>query len=435
MAKRIRQKNKVWFFAVIFLILILGLIFGIGAWIRGNDIGNATDMMKLTIWLSDGITLDDINAGDKSEVYEGNELTLVDGDGTKTYRGVQLKGRGNSTWAVEKKPYQIELQRRADPFNLGRGRKWILLADYFDETHLRNDTAFYLEEMLGEEFPVRGTYAEVFIDETELGLYFVTNKVEISKNSVDLRDPLGILVEVDNLHGSSAECYRTSESICLVVEDTVDPEMEKEAIRDFLKDFDRLEVVAKSGDYKTVREVIDVESFAKYYLLSEFTVNPDAYTSSWFLYKDGPNDKIHAGPGWDFDLALGNRRWVWTDNENFYSPEETMVRRIEAMRNDDKRDVNTTRVMYYLMDMPEFRAEVERIYTERLSGRFDELKRHIITTAAEIAPAAEADNARWGRGNFYENVDYLLDWLSRRYRHFEAEYGGEAKNDAKTRML
>lgn len=435
MAKRIRQRFLI--LGVCFGVLVLVITLGVLAkfWVGDLDSEESAKVATLKIELSGGATLEEVNAGDKSEVYVGNQVTSVLDGETSVYENVEIKGRGNSTWGVGKKPYQISFSKRTNLLNMGRGRKWVLLADYFDDSHLRNDTAFYLEEMLGEKYPMRGSFAELSIDETDLGLYFVTNKVEISKNSVDLRDPLGVLVEVDNLHGASAECYRTSDAVCLVVADAVDYEMEKEAMREFLKSFNQLEVAAKKGDYKAVREVIDVESFAKYYLLSEFAVNPDAYTSSWFLYKDGDGDKIHAGPGWDFDLALGNRRWVWTDNGDFYSPEEKMVRRHEAMRSDDKRDLNTARVMYYLMEMPEFRAEVERVYAERLSGRLGELKRHIVVTAARIAPLAEADNARWERGNYYENVDYLLEWVERRYWHFEAEYGGEAKNDAKTKML
>ena len=151
------------------------------------------------------------------------------------------------------------------------------------------------------------------------------------------------------------------------------------------------------------------------------------------MYKDGEEDKIHAGPAWDYDFALGNRDWVWNTTENFYSPELNMVRELDAMGGEyvldgevfeKEPDGNMVKVMYYLMKMPEFRAEVERIFNEKMSGRGNELLGHLEQQAERVYEGYLDDYEKWGRGEYTDEVEYLTDWVGRRYRHFEMEYGG-----------
>ena len=65
-----------------------------------------------------GVTLDEIDNGDKTDVYGGNELTIYDGDLLNTYNEIEMKGRGNGTWVREKKPYQIRFNQKVDLFRL-----------------------------------------------------------------------------------------------------------------------------------------------------------------------------------------------------------------------------------------------------------------------------------------------------------------------------
>ena len=78
----------------------------------------------------------------------------------------------------------------------------------------------------------------------------------------------------------------------------------------YIKDYmQRVEDAVYSSDgYNSKGEhysdLIDVESFAKVYLINEFTKNLDSGESSYYLYKDA-NSKIYCGPVWDYDWALG----------------------------------------------------------------------------------------------------------------------------------
>lgn len=57
---------------------------------------------------------------------------------------------------------------------------------------------------------------------------------------------------------------------------------------------------------KDYREYVDLESLAQCFLLLELTQNGDAFQSSTYFYKPAGEDKLYAGPLWDFDSAYGS---------------------------------------------------------------------------------------------------------------------------------
>ena len=120
---------------------------------------------------------------------------------------------------------------------------------------------FKMTEMIEEKYRVKGEFVELDIDGGYLGLYYLTTKVEIGKNSVDLRDKYGILVELDTMRRDDEDCVVTSFNECLVVKDAVfedDEEILAEATEDFLHDYNKLESAAKKGDFNKVKKYIDV---------------------------------------------------------------------------------------------------------------------------------------------------------------------------------
>ncbi|MBR2708897.1 CotH kinase family protein [Candidatus Saccharibacteria bacterium] len=393
---------------------------------------------RINIDLS-GVSLDEIKAGSKDVKYEGNQLTLYDEDEAQKFNGVQVKGRGNGTWVQEKKPYQIRFQDKVDLFGLGKARKWVLLANALDGTGLRTDIAFYLERMLGMVFALDGEFVELYIDGEYEGLYYLTHVVEIGKNTVDLRDPMGVLVELDNIYGEGELNLKTGNGDIVAIKDAVKKDNAEAALKEFLDSYNQLEKAVAEKDYDKIKELADVDSFAKYYLLSEFTVNPDAYWTSFFMYKDGSGDKIHAGPGWDFDLALANRAWGNWMGEDFYSPNKTMVRKDEIMTREMYEEMGLiedggmdwhewslglSRIVFNLMEIPEVREEVEIVYMNKMEGREDELVREIGRKQNNIRDAMLANEALWGREGFDQEVDAVKGWIKGRYEYFDEIYGG-----------
>ena len=385
-----------------------------------------------------GVSLEEIKSGSKETKYEGNDLQVYDGGEILEYGGVEIKGRGNGTWVQEKKPFQIKFENKVDMFGMGEARKWYLLANALDETHLRNDIAFKLGKMLNMDYVLNGTFAELYFNGEYNGLYYLTQAVEIGKNTIDLKDELGILVELDNYYGASEDYHKTGNGDLIVIRDLVSKDKKNLALADFLTDYNDFEIAVKEGDFKKITELVDVDSFAKYYLVSEFSVNPDAYWTSFYMYKDGKDDKIHVGPIWDFDLAFANKNWGSWMGEVFYSPTETMVRKRELVLRDDYKDELTKEVydwidaisviVFNLMEMPEFQEKVRMIYDERLSGREEELIKTIVSKKEGISGAAFLNEKRWEQEGFANGVEMVIDWIRKRYEYFEKEYGGNRNN-------
>lgn len=68
---------------------------------------------------------------------------------------------------------------------------------------------------------------------------------------------------------------------------------------------------------KHYTDYIDIVSWAKQYLIQEWTSNWDAGLTSNYFYKD-VDGKLFAGPVWDFDSALGN--YEGRDGTNLKDP-------------------------------------------------------------------------------------------------------------------
>ncbi len=457
------MKEKRWIGVLLILFLVSTVVVGVGCFLKVNrDKQEALakkyedrGLPRIEITLNE-IELSEIDAGSKETKYEGNKLNIYNNGVVDEYDGVEIKGRGNTTWLQEKKPYRIKFEQKEDLFGLGKAKKWNLLANALDGTDLRTETAFYLEEMLGMKYRFEGQFVELYIDGDYRGLYYLTHTVEVNKEVVDLRDPMGLLVELDNLYWDEKNNYLTRNDDRLTVKDAVEDDKIDEAMSEFLADYNEFEKAVDEKDFARINELVDVESFAHYYLLSEFTVNPDAHWTSFYMYKDGSDDKIHAGPGWDFDLSLSNRQWGDWQGEIIYSPTETMVRKKELMSDEEYRKMGLeeyswcnrvmTRIIFNLMEIPEFRKEVSRIFQERMSGRKDELIGVISRKYDEIKDALMEDGKKWknrviGDGIEVETkiedkevvkdieieVNDLIEWVGKRYDYFEEYYrkGGE----------
>lgn len=373
------------------------------------------ELATVEIFLAEA-SLDEINAGPKSTKYEGNVVRILENGETAEYQGVEIKGRGNTTWALDgKRPYQIKFSEKVDLFGMGKARKWVLLANMLDEADMRNDVAFYLEKMMGSAYAVEGRFVNLEVDNEWIGLYYLTEKVEIGKERIDLRDPLGVVAELDNGHSENEEPhYSEVWGAIITMKDLVAEDNHVAATADFMAAYNRFERAVYEKDFAKIAEIIDVESFARYFLLSEFSIDPDAYVTSFYLYKDGVNDKIHAAAGWDYDYGFGNHNWLKGEQpEEYYYPDRVANNRWPAG------------AMKGLIAMPEFQEVVGRIYREALLGKKAELLNHFWETYDLIAGSARKDAEKWQlEPDFEQEVAYLADWISRKYDYLDDEYGG-----------
>ena len=391
---------------------------------------------KIEITLAD-TTLDEINSGPKRLGYPDNKMTLNDGKNKYYFDNVEIRGRGNASWMMNKKSYRIKLTRKVNLLGLGKIKKWAMISNYTDNSMIRNALGNFIADLLYDDYPIQGEFINFTVDGKNLGLYYMSELVTVDKSSVDLKDPFGILVELDDVYYETEEKYYVTKlNDHITIGDVTVEDNKDEAMGFFMDDYNIFEKAVKSGDYELMTEVVDAESFAKYYLLGEFSSNLDAYMTSWYLYKDGEEDKIHSNIGWDFDGAFGNRRWWEREGDDLYSPTELMTRMkytVDGWNDYAENDVNRCDLLYevlasptmcYMIGMPEFRELVAEIYQKKLMGKREEIVSYIRNTADYIRDEAIADNELWGKGDFDEEVEYLVWWVDKRFDYFNDLYGG-----------
>jgi hypothetical protein len=85
--------------------------------------------------------------------------------GEATY-AIEIKGHGNSTWELPKKPYKLKLSDKAELLGMPAGKDFVLLANYLDRTLIRTAVAFALSERMGLPYTPRSRFVEVFLTTT-----------------------------------------------------------------------------------------------------------------------------------------------------------------------------------------------------------------------------------------------------------------------------
>ena len=273
------------------------------------------------------ITLD-IPEGYKSE-YTDKELK------TATYELEYIRGRGNSTWGPSKRPYKFKLDKKADLLGMGANKHWILLANYYDVTMLRNKFTYWLGDAIGLEFTPKCEFVNVVMNGEYLGSYYLCEQVRVGKSRVNI-DDLAADDESKAVTTGSAitggyllACEQESDRLNINTEKGMTFAIESPDFEDYKND-EQYKYISdyvqqtenaifgknfKDSNGVSYDEYLDVDSAIDYYWVQEFSLNGDAFGSgSTYLYKKR-NGKLYWGPLWDFDyVAWGATEF--TDGNN-----------------------------------------------------------------------------------------------------------------------
>ena len=122
-------------------------------------------------------------AGYKSE-YTGKEVQDVTGLELE-----YMRGRGNSSWSMnDKKPYKLKFKKGVDLFGMGKNKHWVLLANRYDNSFMRNKMTYWLGTQLGLEFTPQSVPVEVVMNGDYYGLYFLTEQIRVGESRVNIDD-------------------------------------------------------------------------------------------------------------------------------------------------------------------------------------------------------------------------------------------------------
>lgn len=341
-----------------------------------------SDLPSLQIYLND-TTLDIIHQ-DKDKKYKDNTVILTDPEETYSFseeNSVEIKGRGNSSWReFDKKGYQIKFSEKKDVFGMGEAKKWVLIPNASDDSLMRNQLAFQLAAEMDMAFVPEMKYVDLWIDGDYLGTYMLGEKVELGSSRLNLTNEAGALFEHDEDFYTEEDYWFYNEEIqrhfTLKEIDSEDTAVIEAAIESFNTSLTEwmmylYSLRPKDATLEALSEKIDVDSFAKYYLINDYVMNIESFGTSFYWYQDGPDDVLHLGPIWDYDTCMGNDGFPADGNYGYQH------------------------IMFWmLLNKPEFRERVEELYVQ-YKDHFDMLDDNVATIKAEIAKSAEMNYLRW----------------------------------------
>ncbi len=228
----------------------------------------------------------------------------------------KIRGRGNSTWDMPKKPFKIKFDKKQDLFGGGASKTWTLIANYCDKSLLRNYLAYELSSLCsGIEYTSTHEIVEVILNGEYLGVYLLCDQMQTGKTRVNIEEDssnldTGYLIELDNRapdEGTENIDWFYSYGIPYAIK-SPDPESDTYSVNQlqYIKSYlNKTISIIEQKDFKKINEYIDIDSFVDSYIIQELFKNCDVGYSSFYLYKD-KGGLLTAGPLWDFDISSGN---------------------------------------------------------------------------------------------------------------------------------
>ncbi len=398
---------------------------------------------------------------DYIHAVKGNEeegmIEIVDENGEIVYNGaLEIKGRGNSTWQMEKKPYNIKLDKKTNLFGMGKTKKWSLIANHSDESLVRNVAAYYAAQKAGMPYTPQFTPVDVYINNDYMGAYLLTTRVGIDSSSVDIDDLEGnteevndydldtyakggtygtfagllagtkkwyeipnnpkditggyiIEMELANRYTDEASGFVTTRNQPFTMKT---PEYASKAQMEYISDYyQRFEDAVYSETGKNAKgehytDIADMESLAVFYALNEWTSNQDCGLTSTYFYKP-VGDKLYAGPAWDFDICFANN-----DSGRFgcdyTNPKEFTVCFGRQYRNTffGKWDVDEFPHVFNVLNKKEdFVAEVKKVWDSKVKPAVELTNTMLSTYAEENMGSAVMNAIRWNIFDTYNVED------------------------------
>lgn len=330
-------------------------------------------MANIKVTTEDGEDPNWKTQSDGTRAYKNMSLSIdncFDGYQKNNVAG-EIKVRGNSTnqESVAKRAFRFKLSSKNNLLGLNNGIKeksWVVLADFFDQSRFRNESAFIMGNALFNYTPnlycSDFQHVKLYMNGEDRGVYLLAEQQQAKSKRIPINEAesaedgtkIGYLVEIDGLVSQKNRidsstglgisegdpCFQTdsagkvnnvsiSSKPYVVKSDTFSDEQNlfiKKCLTSCTKAFANvcngtLKVVDENADiqdspyttaYETLNSFIDVDSFFRMYLLQEFLKDYDVGWGSFYLYVDfSKNSKVKRltmSAPWDFDLGEGNKQ-------------------------------------------------------------------------------------------------------------------------------
>lgn len=401
--------------------------------IRLESRGNPFDeTIRLQIgWVSDlpSVCLALEGSVEELEQVKGKKeraaVRVLNEDGSCNATGTgKVRIHGNTSWYDPKHSFNITLDDPESLLGMGEQSKWILVSNYGDASNMLNMTAYTIQREAGCTYAPECRYVNLYVNDQYQGLYLLIQKIDIDGGCVHLTN-----LEEANKKGTP-EDITGGYLMELCGEKTYEEGIGFTTKRRYValkspnnatdREIDYIdrrvteaENALYSEDETAYLDYFDEGSFALQYLLQEFMINGDTELNSEYIWLDagGENQKIHAGPGWDFDRSL----WHCTED----GTAELHSLHVRGLKEDLAPDGQSgTRLWLPQLETKEsFQNTLKDLYLNTFSSIAQKvIEEDIPRWAEETALSSAADDVLWryGDGSYTDRAESVRDDLRTR---------------------
>ena len=359
---------------------------------------------------------DEIMPQERGEDFESQSVLIYENGKMLQEYPILFRVRGNYSATHENKAFRMKYNDGKSHHVMKDGhnespvkaKKWVLINSYRDKTLMRNPVAWAMSKRAEMKWTPWSQVVDLIVNGDYHGTYTLADHVDVHAGRIEITEMTetdvdeenitgGYFVEVDNNASREPYYFYSTYGNPISIHDPDDDIMQSEQFWYIQNAWNNMESVVYDSNYsdpeKGMRSVLDMETFLRHFLVSEFNGNTDMLCQV-FLYKDRGDEHFYVGPVWDADLALENDQTTYPANERMdwtYKVRDTG---------------NWTDFVGRVLSDPSVFAQLQGMWVKlRRSGAFEpeDVAADVDSLRKEIRSSANLNFIRW---------PYLNQWLS-----------------------
>ncbi|MBQ9577849.1 MAG: CotH kinase family protein [Muribaculaceae bacterium] len=306
--------------------------------------------------------------------------------------GMLIKGRGNYTWTLNKKPFRIKLDAKQKVLGMKSNRHFCLMAHATWNDFLTNTVGFELSRRIGLAYTPAQAPVEVVLNGQFIGLYFLTEKIEVGKNRVNIKEQEngdtckanitgGWLLEIDDHPDDNQIGLYEGNGNWLAVKYHSPDSLSHEQLSylyHLIRDANQAIYCPDKTSTKW-EQYIDMDTLACFYIVNEVTDEIESFANSLFLHKQrGDSTKLMFGPVWDFGCSFGRAQ-----NPATYFLYENTAPNFKAHWLEE------------ILKYPRFQECVREHWNRFYPAQLEDIEDFIDDFVDQVSAAGDADAVRW----------------------------------------
>ncbi|MCK9291984.1 MAG: CotH kinase family protein [Bacteroidales bacterium] len=357
---------------------------------------------------------DDHQIGDINKENYITGYMEIDGKGKyDMYEGeLEIKGRGNNTWTLPKKPYRLKLTEKASLLDLPAYKDWVLLAEYLDGTMLYNSIPFKTGHLLDIPYTNHMFPVELTINGEYQGVYTFTENKDVGEDRIDIGAD-GVLLEMDSSLDEDWCFVSDKYELPVMIQNPKSKNITEELFNEIKDDFEQFEALLFEDDFPNNEYLnyFDDLAFVNYMIVHQLTLNQEINIPRSTYINRPVGEKYNMGIIWDFDWGFGYS----LTREHF----DMSAVNAPLLGNQKPGSLFFQR----LMSDPHMKNLFKDRWNWFKTNKYKELKEYVSEYAFTIQPALAEDHALWGErgstGNTEQDLQKVLDWLDARVSYID----------------